>query len=179
MAKRKAGNSKDAVQQRRKLFIEAYCGEHRLNGKQSAIAAGFAPKSAEVTACRLLRQAKVKAAIAKRMAKAQRLASDVTDLTAVEVMRDLAEAMRFDPAALYDDEGNLLPVKKMPLEVRKHLEGTETDVVKIGEKGFLVTSKVKFAKKTATREQAMKHFGLFEKDNRQRPPLPPIKIEFV
>lgn len=185
MAKKraKAGSSRSAAAERRRLFVEAYCGEHRLNATQSAIAAGFSKKTAYSAGGRLLKRVEVQSAIKQRLGEVFEKAAETTQLTANEVLQDLAEAMRFDPALLYNADGSIKPVSEMPLEVRRQLEGLETDVIKVGRgkksKVALITSKVKFPKKSATREQAMKHFGLFEKDNRQKPPLPPILLKFV
>lgn len=48
-------------------FVEEYLID--LNGKQAAIRAGYSPRSAEVTASKMLRNAKVSCAISKAMAE--------------------------------------------------------------------------------------------------------------
>jgi hypothetical protein len=50
------------------------------------------------------------------------------------------------------------------------LRGVKIDPVEIGEgknKKIVYRVEVKFPEKTAAREQAMKHFGLYERDNKQ------------
>lgn len=168
----KAGGSQSAAEHKRKLFVEAYC-TNGGNGKQAAITAGFAPRSAEVTASRLLRHAKVSAAVQQRRGEAFAHAQRTTLLTAEEVLEDLAQAKRFDPAKLYAADGSLLPVRDMPEEVRLQLEGVEVDEIAVGkgEDRTVIgqTSKVKFPKKSVVRDQAMKHFGLYKADNEQKP----------
>lgn len=165
--------------ERERLWVEAMITTGG-NKTQSAVMAGYKPgEAAKKAGQRMSTNVHVAKMLKKRQKQVLDKAADKAQLTVDEVLLDLAEAMRFDPAMLYDDTGNLLPVKQMPPEVRRHLEGVETDVIKLGEKGALVTSKVKFAKKTATRDQAMRHLGLFEKDNRQKPALPPIVVKFV
>src|SRR5689334_22685275 len=48
---------------KRALFVREYLIDR--NGTRAAIAAGYAPKSASVTSCRLLRNAKVQAEVAE------------------------------------------------------------------------------------------------------------------
>lgn len=174
MAKKrvKAGTAKHEAAEKKRLFVEAYC-TNGGNGKQAAIKAGYAPKSAEVTASRLLRDAKVSAAVAIRRAQTFEKAQQNTQLTADEVLEDLAQAKRFDPARMYGANGELLHIKDMPPDVRVHLEGVEFEEIAVGsgEERTVIgrVAKVKYPKKTQIREQAMKHFGLFEEHNRQLP----------
>lgn len=176
----KAGTSKASAAERRQEFIEAYCGPCKGNGTRAAIVAGFSPKTARQQAARLLTDVAVKRAIAKRRAKALAHASKVTDMTAETVLADLAEAMQFDPGDMYDPvTKEFLPVPDMPAHIRRHLEGHKVEVREVKDgKGATVVTDVKHAKKSVTRDQAMKHFGLYEKDNIQRE-LPPIRIRFV
>lgn len=174
MAKKrvKAGTSKAAAADRKRLFVEAYCTNGR-NGKQAAITAGYSAKTAESAASRLLRNVKVSAAVQQRQAEAFAHAQRTTLLTAEEVLEDLAQAKRFDPAKLYAADGSLLSVRDMPEEVRLQLEGVEVDEIAVGkgEERTVIgqTSKVKFPKKSVVRDQAMKHFGLYKADNEQKP----------
>lgn len=149
--------------------MEAYCANGG-NGTQAAITAGYAAHSAAVTASKLLKEPKIFSAVEERRAETYALAQKATMLTAEEVLQDLANAKRFDPALMYADDGTLLPVKDMPPEIRKQLEGLH-----YGKDGV----KFLFPKKTAVREQAMKHFGLFEKDNAQQPTAFPLEIRIV
>lgn len=66
-------------------FVEQYFIQ-RFNGTKAAIAAGYAPRSAHVTASRLLRKAKVSAAITERLADLK--------MTADEVLINLSEQGR-------------------------------------------------------------------------------------
>src|ERR1700691_273282 len=69
---------------RQARFVAEYLVD--LNGKQAAIRAGYSPKTAEVQACRLLRNAQVQAAVAD--AQKQRIAR--TEVTADRVIAELA-----------------------------------------------------------------------------------------
>lgn len=52
---------------KQELFVMYYINDPKLNGKKAAINAGYAPKTAEITASKLLRIAKVASAIEERM----------------------------------------------------------------------------------------------------------------
>lgn len=73
---------------KRELRDERFAREYviDLNGEQDAIRAGYAPKSAKVTASRLLTKPNVKAIIAE-LAKQQ---ADKLDLKAEKVLRELS-----------------------------------------------------------------------------------------
>jgi hypothetical protein len=86
-------------------------------------------------------------------------------------MDSLARDLRFDPARMLGENGEMLPLRDMPEDVRRALRGFEYDA-----KG---RPKVRFPEQTAAREQAMKHFGLYEKDNNQKPPPLYMAVEFV
>jgi len=51
------------AEEKRSLFVREYLVDR--NGTRAAIAAGYAPRSASVTSCRLLRNAKVKAEVSE------------------------------------------------------------------------------------------------------------------
>lgn len=71
-----------AKQQR---FVEEYLVD--LNATQAAIRAGYAPKAAKVTACRMLTRANVAAAIVKH----QKRPREKTELNEAWVLRNLQE----------------------------------------------------------------------------------------
>ena len=172
---KRAGNSRAAAAERRLLFVEKYC-ENGGNGRKAFKAAGYSARTAktmDVEVYRLLRRPEVAKAIAERRAATLEAARDKTQLTADEVLRSLARDVRFDPAKLFDENGVMRPISEMDEDTRLALRGTKVyeeyhgrgeDREKIGE-----TVEVKFPEKTAAREQAMKHFGLYERDNLQKP----------
>jgi phage terminase small subunit len=174
MTKRvKAGTSRAQAAERRKLFVEAYV-TNGGNATQAAITAGFTQKSAAVRGSELVKDRNVAEAIEKRRSTALVAAQEVTDLTAAEVLASLARDIRFDPAKLYNDDGSLKAIKDLDEDTRLALRSVEVDEIKEGNgKERIVvghTTKVKFPEKTAAREQGMKHFGMYERDNSQKPP---------
>ena len=93
------------------LFVK----EYRIdgNGRRSAIAAGYSPASAHVTASRTLKMAKVQAALAAdQEAQAERLAE--YDINSDRVLKELAIVGFGVMGSFYDkDTGRLLEVHEM------------------------------------------------------------------
>ncbi len=168
---------------RRKLFIEAYLSNGQ-NITQAALAAGFAPKSAASQGSRLLKDAKIRQELDSRrgalMEKAQ--------LTTESVLESLRQALFFDPRKLYREDGSLKLVTELDDDTAMALAsfevfeeygptGTSTELepqphgggLKRQHRGVIGhTAKIKWLDKTATREQAAKMLGMFERDNRQK-----------
>lgn len=173
------------------MFVDAYFANNR-NASAAARAVGYSPKTAGECAYAILKDPWVKEMIEFRSKEL----GDMVALTAEEVIRSLARAMRFDPGLMYNEDGTLKRVQDMPDEVRLELEGVDVDQVsKVlkGKKGSkdevtllsVTTAKVKFPARHAARDQAMKHFGLYSKDkgaqpedDGEAPPPVAVTIEF-
>ncbi|QFT84960.1 Terminase small subunit [Halomonas sp. THAF12] len=104
---------------RQSRFVDEYLVD--LNGKQAAIRAGYAERSAEGTASRLLSNAKVAEAIAQR--KAQR--SERTKVDADYVLHRLVEIDQMDVADILADDGSILPIREWPMAWRRTLSGLD------------------------------------------------------
>lgn len=174
-ARPKAGTSKEAAAQRKRLFVEAYIANGG-NATEAAKAAGYSAKTAGQQGHALLKEPEVSAAVA---AKQQKLAVKF-ELTTEAVLRNLAQAVFFDPRKLYREDGSLKPIQELDDDTAQALAGFE--VVEMaggaaigGEEGIqhvpMYTKKVKWLDKNAAREQAMKHLGQYREDNDQRNPL--------
>lgn len=94
------------------------------------------------------------------------------ELTAERVMLESARLAFFDPRALFDEQGNPLPVTELDdhtaaaiagLEVLEQYEGSGDERHLVGH-----LKKYKIADKNAALERAAKLLGMFEKDNRQK-----------
>lgn len=178
MAKKKlvrAGNSRAAAAARRAQFVEAYVANGG-NGREAYKAVGYTsrkPSIMDPQIWKLLNRPDVKAAIERRTQETMAVAMDKTQLTADELLRSLARDVRFDPAKMLDENGNMKPIAEMDEDTRLALRGMEhyAEFAGRGEDREQVgtTVKVKFPEKTAAREQGMKHFGMYEADNRQKP----------
>lgn len=163
-ARVKAGTSKSSAEDRRIAFAEAFLSNGG-NKKQSAISAGFSPASAERQGNRLSRDVRVLEILDKRrteIAKANELSTD-------EIMLNMARALRFDPRKLYRQDGTLKPIHELDDDTALCLTGIEV-VVKPGADGDApqFVKKIKWESKATSRDQALKVFGMYEKDNKQK-----------
>jgi phage terminase small subunit len=129
-------------------FVSEYLVD--LNGTQAAIRAGYAPKSAHVTASKLLKKPKVKGALDAAIAER----SKRTDVTADRVIQEIARLAFVDVSKAYNaDTGELLKPNEMPDDVRAAFGGL--DFAKSGDKVG------RFLGKERSLELLGKHLGLF------------------
>lgn len=93
-----------------------------------------------------------------------------TELSTDEIMADMARALRFDPRKLYDEKGQLKPIHELDDDTALCLTGIETVIVKgtEGSETPLFVKKLKWESKATARDQALKVFGMYEKDNQQK-----------
>ena len=116
------------ISDKQATFVTEYLKD--LNATQAAIRAGYSAKTAKQQGARLLTNADILAAVVT--AKADR--GERTRIDADWVLTRLAEEADADLADLYDDGGNLLPVKQWPIIWRKGLvAGVETVSERVGE----------------------------------------------
>lgn len=108
------------LSEKRARFAREYLVDR--NGKQAAIRAGYKATSAEQAASRMLRDPAVKAYIEQGEVKL----TEKVGLTAELVLEELLTIACADIADAYDADGTLLPIKQMPLAVRKALASIET-----------------------------------------------------
>lgn len=141
--------------------------------------AGMAAKTVHESASRLLADRKVTARIAELRGPAM-LASQID---AAEAFRQLGAVLRSDIRRVVHEDGSLIPVSDLDdetalavasIEVREEYEGTGKDRKLVG-----YTKKLKFWNKNDAIDKAMKHLGLFERDNRQKQENLAIQINLV
>jgi phage terminase small subunit len=173
--KTKASSSKQAAADRRHAFVEAYI-TNGGNATQAALTAGFAPKSAYSQGHNLLKHHETIRMLEER----RKNLAQKYELTTENVLKSLAQAVHFDPRRLYNADGSLKPVHELDEDTAMALSGFE--VIEMGARKdedapIGVTKKVKWLDKNAARDQAMKHLGLFEKDNSQANPLGDVPRE--
>lgn len=158
----KQGTSKQAAEMRRKDFVNAYIANGG-NATEAAKDAGYSAKTAYQQGSRLLKDVEVSAAIRARrdeLSKKYELTSDL-------VIRSIVQELTFDPAKLYHEDGSLKGLHELDEDIRMVLSGVE--LVQIGSPDAPVfVKRVKWAQRHQAREHAMKHLGMFDKDNTQK-----------
>lgn len=161
---------KTTIEQRRKLFVEEFLSNGG-NATKAAMAAGFSTSAAAKAGHRLSKNVRVRDEIDRRNAEVVQKAQENTQLTFDRVLRNLAQAVFFDPRKLYREDGSLKPVTELDDDTAQALAGFEVfeEFEGVGKErrsiGF--TKKVKWLDKNTARDQALKHFGAFKKDNEQ------------
>jgi len=157
---------------------EAFCQAYmRLGDKSAAYREVYScskmkPETINVRASILSNEYKVSI----RIKELQQDAIDRNKATLDEVLIVLADIIRFDPAEMYDEEGSLLPINKMPKRVRMCIQSFEVEEglpsMGVGEEGIsfgnIVTKKVKHYDKLSSVEKLMKHLGGYALDNKQK-----------
>ena len=126
-----------------------------MDGKAAYVKAGYKARgaAAEVNASRLLRNAKVEAAIEK----AQKRVAYKAEITAERILREEMLLAFFDPVGLVNDEGTLLSLHKLPEEVRRAIVGLEVITLPVGG----VKYKYKFSDKGRSLERISRHLALY------------------
>ena len=158
----KAGTSKQAAGEKKKLFAEAYIANGG-NASEAAKSAGYSAKTAGVTGCRLLKDVQVQSILGER----QKALANKYELTAEAIIKSIAQDLHFDPANLFNGDGSVKDVAEMDADTRMALVSIET--LQLGDADSpAIIRKIKWATKHQAREQAMKHLGMFEQDNKQK-----------
>lgn len=165
--KAKPGTSKAQAQHRRTLFVEAFIANGG-NATQAAITAGYSERTAYSQGPRLLEDVEIQQMIASR----QDVLAEKHALTTDSVLAELSKIVHADPRKLFKPDGSLLHPSEWPddiagavasMEVVEEFSGKGEDRELIG-----YTKKIKFNDKNSGIDKAMKHLGLFERDNKQK-----------
>lgn len=150
--------------ERRRAFVE-----HLLalgtptfgNATQACLAAGYAKSGARSQGYRLMKDPAIMKAIAERQHKR----NEKADLTAVRVLEELRRLSFFDVADLFDDNGDLRPLKDVPIEARAAIAGLEVARANLdrtdGKRGDEWLTKIKLASKVDALTLLGKHFKLY------------------
>ena len=129
------------------------------------------PETARRKAHTLFTLPKVKA----RVEKEKRLALQRNHTTLDKVLSLMKDAMEVDPNDIFDDEGQMLPLKDIPKDTRLAMTGFEVNETTGGMfKPDVKVTKIKFASKEKIYEMFMKHFGAFAAEKFQVEDVTPI-----
>jgi len=177
-ARKSASKAPKRLTPMQRLFALEYIKD--FNGTRAASAAGFSERTAAQQAHQLLHNPLVAAEIEKQ--KRDRL--ERTKIDADWVLKRLVAEAEADLAEIYDDDGNLRPVKEWPeiwrkglvagIEAEELFEGTGEDRVQIG-----YTRKVKLSDRIKRIELLGRHADVGAwKDRKQVEADEPLKELF-
>lgn len=157
MAKRvQAGTGKASKEIRQRKFANEVI-LNGGNGTQAAIAAGYAPSSAHVTASQLIRNPKIAAAVEQRRAELLR----VEDITADRIKLELGRLATSDLRKLYNADGMPKPMSEWDDDSAAAVAGFDVDA-RTG------LPRLRVHDKPSALDKLARIHGLYEKDNQQR-----------
>jgi phage terminase small subunit len=167
----KAGTSKVDAAQRRALFVNEYIANGG-NATQAAIKVGFNQRSAYARGHELVKDREIQEAIEVKRAELLK----ISGLSVERTLREVARIAYSDPRKLYDKDGNLIPIHQLDDDTAATVASIK--VVEMaggaqigGEAGVqhiaMHTKEIKHWDKNSALDKAMKHHGLYEKDNKQ------------
>ncbi|HUW76864.1 MAG TPA: terminase small subunit [Gallionella sp.] len=173
--KKQSGSSQLSKEKRELLFVEAFLSNGG-NKTQAAIKAGYKANSAAKQGSRMSKLPHILSMIRQRqdkLAEKHRLNTDT-------VIGELSKIVHADLRKLFTENGALLEVKDWPDAIAGAVSSLEVDELFDGQgkerKQIGYTKKIKLWDKNSAIEKAMKHLGMFERDNEQK--LNPLR-EFL
>ena len=156
---------KNKLSPKQKQFVKEYIID--LNARQAYIRAGYDTKSAYSNSVRLIANDKIQEEIQVELKKRVKR----TEITADMVIKELALLAFSDPADLYTDHGELKKIVDLPSSVSRTIQEVTNRIEVTGtgdDKRIAEIQKIKQASKQQALDSLGKHFGIFEKDNRQQ-----------
>jgi phage terminase small subunit len=136
-----------------------FAAEYQIdfNATRAAKAAGFEAGSAHVQGARLLRNAKVAAAIADGQARR----NEKLEITIERTARELARLAYVDSGKLYDEDGARIPVHRLDPDTRAAVASVEDETVDGPGRVRTVTQRLKMADKVRALELLGKYQKMF------------------
>jgi phage terminase small subunit len=148
---------------RRDRFVQEYCKD--LNATQACIRAGYAQKGAHVQGSRLLSDPKVRGAIDQLLAKA----AAANQVTIERTLKEIARIAYADVRKLYDEKGNLKPIRELDDDAAACIAAVETEELFAGSGeeriSIGVSRKVKRFDKGKALDQCMAFLGMHKSLN--------------
>jgi len=149
----------DKLSKKQLIFCKEYlvC----MNATEAATKAGYSQKSAYSQGVRLLKDARIKQYIDKRlMDRAEKL-----DITPNRILEELGHIAFFNISSIFDGM-SLKEIDSLPENVTRAIGSVKSKTEKSGD-GFAEVTEVKSNDKLKALEMLMKHLGMYEKDNEQ------------
>ena len=142
---------------KQKLFINAYIAS-KFNATKAALKAGYSKKTAYSQGQRLLKNVEIQGKIEKRQAEILR------ELGVEEhaILTEFAKCAFINLSDLFDENGNLLPIKELPREVSAAIASIEVLRKKNEDGEYNDVVKIKLNDKLVALEKLGKNQGLFK-----------------
>lgn len=159
------------------MSVESALAPKRLNfvleylkdfiGTKAAIRAGYAEKSANVTASRLLAEKDIQDEIKRLGAKA----AGELEIDVKRVMKERGRLAFFDVRKLFDNTGKPLPIHELDDDTAAAIQGIDVCQVGNAEMGVGDVLKIKLATKDSSLTALEKTLGMYRDGSQDTPPL--------
>lgn len=152
---------------RRARFLEAFLA-NGCNGTTAAEAVGYKKgQSAYLAGNKFLNEL----AASGELAAVARQRGEAAGLETERTLREVARIAYADPRRLFDPDGSPIPLHELPEEVAATIASYE-----VWPDGRM---KIKFWSKVEALDRAMRHAGLYERDNKQLQPNLSLQVILV
>lgn len=115
--------------------------------------------------------------------EAEERALEKAMLSTERILQELERAIFADPRKLYDEKGRLKPIHSLDEDTAAAISPLDVDEIASGRgpprRAIGRTTKVRFVDKLVAIDRAMRHLGLFERDNRRRESNLTIQVGLV
>mgnify|MGYP003387114439 CR=1 FL=1 len=149
---------------KQRTFADEYLLTH--NKKASAIKAGVSAKSAGTTGGRLCKNVDVSKYISLRRCQIQDELEASYCTTKDRLLRELAAIAFLDPAKMFDESGNILPMHTMDEMTRRAIASIDVEELANTDSELIgCVRKVKTSSKIAAIELLGRHLGMWGQNN--------------
>lgn len=176
--RRRPGGGRDGFAERVVAFEQAYLANGH-NAKEAAIAAGYSPRTAKALGHKLVQRLRESG----RLAQVAEKAAQVAELNTQNTLREVQRIAYNDSRRFHHPDGSCKMPDQWDDDMAACVAGVEMGHVVVG-KGKRArlqpyVKKIKYWSKIDALDKAMRHAGLFERDNRQRAENLAIQINLV
>jgi phage terminase small subunit len=144
-----------------------------FNGNQAAIRSGYSPRSARITASKMLADVRVQQVLAAAEERMFRCAQ----ASVIRVRRDLSLIAFFDPAALVDEKGCLRPLCELTLDERRGMAAISFAGGIPPEGTVIDAARLRFTGKLRALNLLARHFAMFTTRIADDPDSEPIDTD--
>jgi phage terminase small subunit len=164
-----AKNKKENLTDKQERFCQEYIID--LNGTQAAIRAGYSEKTSGAIAEQNLKKLEIQ----ERVQQLQQKIQERVEITADNVVKELAKIGFMDIGELYDEDGNIKKIGDLSVKAKASISSvkvTEKSYGRDDNETFEKTIEMKLWDKGKALVELGRHLGIFEKDNNQVKPEP-------
>lgn len=140
---------------KQKVFVDEYLID--LNATQAAIRAGYSKKTANNIGPELLGKTCVANAVQEAIKKREQR----NEITQDRVLNEIAKLAFSNIQDIYDKDGELIPIDKLPRDVAAAIQEINQDSISGDDNETIIKRKYKLSDKKASLELLGKHLGIF------------------